>query len=784
MDSEGFPSTQVNAPTDAKTKKKKKSGGFQSMGLNNAVLKGILAKGYKVPTPIQRKVIPIINQGVDVVAMARTGSGKTAAFLVPMFQRLKSHSARVGVRGIILSPTRELALQTMKFTMDLGRFTDLRACVIVGGDSMDSQFSDLARNPDIIIATPGRLLHHLVEVEMSLNLVEYLVFDEADRLFEMGFSQQIEQIMKRVSENKQTVLMSATMPRVLVDFAQAGLHNPTLLRLDTETKISDDLTLSFLCCRKEEKIGALVYLLSTLIEMGKLTIVFTATRHHVEYLQQILAATGVESLPIYGNMDQTARKINLDRFRKGYPSILIVTDVAARGIDVPLLDNVINFDFPGKPKLFIHRVGRAARAGRIGTAYSLVSPEETPYMVDLHLFLGRKLSTTDAHTSYGRIPQHILDYQSDNVAGIIDASVDLTAMKRVVNNAYKLYFRTRPNPSPESVQRAKEIMQPVPIHRVFENLIDEQAEERFDMVESLKQFRPQQTIMEIRQRNRLTPLQSRIMPGTEGSGDSATEIMKKKNYIHGGLIAKAKEEKQVRIEKQQAQCGKRKSEEVVMPPKKRKKKENYKDEEFYMDMSKGDEFTERGLSVSDNFQQSSRDAVLDLMPDEREKLLSKTQSMKWDRKKKRFVGQNISKSASIFGTETKEKLGGKVRNESGALISTNGKKPNIYKEWQRKSKQSIQKIGEEEKVDDAPSLAQMRRVKRFRHNPTNKDSNVKDELKTPDQVAHQRKVKDQNRKRFQRKLNKQKGKPNFHPAKTRRMEKKRSANTRVKVMIN
>jgi len=772
-----------NAGDAPKSAKKKKSGGFQSMGLSYPVLKGVLSKGYKVPTPIQRKVIPIINQGVDVVAMARTGSGKTAAFLVPMFQRLKSHSARVGVRALILSPTRELALQTMKFTMDLGRFTDLRACVIVGGDSMDSQFSDLARNPDIIIATPGRLLHHLVEVDMSLSLIEYLVFDEADRLFEMGFSQQIENIMQRVSENKQCVLMSATMPRVLVDFAKAGLHNPTLLRLDTETKISDDLSLSFLTCRTEEKIGALIYLLGTLIEPGKLTIVFTATRHHVEYLQQILEAVGIEALPIYGNMDQTARKINLDRFRKGHPSILIVTDVAARGIDVPLLDNVINYDFPGKSKLFIHRVGRAARAGRVGTAYSLVSPEELPYMIDLHLFLGKKLSTTDSHAAYGRMPQQILDYQSDNVARIIQESVDLTAMKRVVNNAYKLYFRTRANPSPESVQRAKEIEQPIPIHPILEDSMSTQDTERFNMVESLKQFRPAQTIMEIRQRNRLTPLQSRIMPGTEGTGQSATEIMKKKNYIHGGLIAKAREAKQQRGE--QTAGLKRKSEDAeTETPKPKKKKLNFKDDEFYMDMRKGDEFTERGLSVSDDFQKSAQDAVLDLLPDERDKLLSKSHSMKWDRKKKKFVGQSTSKAASIFGTETK--ASGKMRNESGQLVSNSKKKPNLYKEWQRKSKQTIQKTGEEETgAGDAPTLSQLRRERRFRHKaaaPAN--TNVKDELKTQDQVAKERKVKDQNRKKFQRKLNKQKGKPNFHPAKTKRMENKRKTNTRVKVMVH
>jgi len=643
------------------------------------------------------------------------------------------------------------------------------------------------------VATPGRLLHHLVEVDMNLSLIEYLVFDEADRLFEMGFSQQIGEIMGRMAPNRQTVLVSATMPRVLVDFAKAGLHNPTLLRLDTESKISDDLTLSFLCCRSEEKIGALIYLLSSFIEEGKLTIVFAATRHHVEYLHEILRHAGVEALPVYGNMDQTARKQNLGRFRKGYPSVLIVTDVAARGIDVPLLDNVINFDFPGKPKLFVHRVGRAARAGRIGAAYSLVSPEEMPYVIDLHLFLGKKLSTTDTHCAYGRLPQYILDYQADNAARIISSSVDLTAMARVVTNAYKLYFRTRASASPESISRYKEIADdPIPVHPVLEREMDNKEVERFDMVESLKNFRPQQTIMEIRQRNRLTPMHSRVMPGTEGHGASATEIMKKKNYIHGGLIARAKERKeQKRSDSQPAVGDKRTREEVEVEgdkpeptplPQKKKKKKNFKDEDFYMEMSKGDEYSERGLSVSD-FHKSSQDAVLDLLPDEREKLLSRNQSMKWDRKKKKFVGSGGSKVSSIFGTETRKSH--KQRNESGQLIDGKSK-PNMYKDWQRKSKMSIQRAGEEEDKDTsqgAKSLAELRRERRFRHTSDSKNGGAKDELKTPQQIAKTRKVKEDAKKRFQQK-NRRHPAPNNHPAKTRKMENKRTTRSRVKVLIH
>lgn len=203
--------------------------------------KAIIHKGFKVPTPIQRKCIPIVLQGDDVVGMARTGSGKTAAFLIPMFEKLKAHSAKVGARALLLSPSRELALQTQKVCKELGKYTDLRSCVLVGGDSLDDQFSMLASNPDILIATPGRLLHLMVEMELDLRTVQYVVFDEADRLFEMGFAVQLHEILSRLPPTRQTLLFSATLPKMLVDFAKAGLQEPTLIRLDADTKISRDL---------------------------------------------------------------------------------------------------------------------------------------------------------------------------------------------------------------------------------------------------------------------------------------------------------------------------------------------------------------------------------------------------------------------------------------------------------------------------------------------------------------------------------------------------------------
>ncbi|VDL65497.1 unnamed protein product, partial [Nippostrongylus brasiliensis] len=208
-----------------RNRKQKKAGGWQAMGLDHTVFKGIEKKGFKQPTPIQRKTIPCILDGKDVVAMSRTGSGKTAAFVIPMLQRLKRRDTK-GIRALLVSPTRELALQTFKVVKELGRFTGLRCAILVGGDAIEDQFSTIHENPDVLIATPGRLLHVIVEMDLRLCSVQYVVFDEADRLFEMGFQDQLTETLKRIPESRQTLLFSATLPKMLVDFAKAGLSDP------------------------------------------------------------------------------------------------------------------------------------------------------------------------------------------------------------------------------------------------------------------------------------------------------------------------------------------------------------------------------------------------------------------------------------------------------------------------------------------------------------------------------------------------------------------------------
>jgi ATP-dependent RNA helicase DDX54/DBP10 len=498
-------------------RKGKKSGGFQSMGLSYPIFKAIQHKGYKIPTPIQRKAIPIILQSGDVVAMARTGSGKTAAFLIPLIERLKQHSAKVGMRALVLSPSRELAQQTLKFVCEFAKYTDLRACCLVGGDNLDDHFTQLASNPDIVIATPGRLMHLIIETRLEFKAVEYVVFDEADRLFELGFAEQLKEICLKLPLSRQTLLFSATLPKILVDFARAGLQNPTLIRLDVDTKISPDLQMHFFNAKHEEKHGALLYLLYHIIPQEQQTVIFTCTKHHVEFLQELLIRVGLSSTFIYGSLDQAARKINLAKFKYNKCKILVVTDVAARGIDIPLLDNVINYDFPSASKVFVHRVGRTARAGKSGNSYSLVTNDEIPYMMDLQLFTGRpfvfanQFNQKDLRPDYtreiifGSLPLKDLTLEVESVSSLIKGDILLETLLDSAQKGYSMYIKSRPTASKPSYARAKEIkLQNIGIHPLFciqyINLAEDVSKnelEQVSMISQIQNFRPSESIFEL-----------------------------------------------------------------------------------------------------------------------------------------------------------------------------------------------------------------------------------------------------------------------------------------------
>ncbi|XP_042743000.1 ATP-dependent RNA helicase DDX54 [Lagopus leucura] len=728
--------------------KKKKSGGFQSMGLSYPVFKGVMKKGYKVPTPIQRKTIPVILRGRDVVAMARTGSGKTACFLLPMFERLKAPSPS-GARALILSPTRELALQTLKFTKELGKFTGLKTALVLGGDKMEDQFAALHENPDIIIATPGRLVHVAVEMNLKLQSVEYVVFDEADRLFEMGFAEQLQEILARLPGSHQTVLFSATLPKLLVEFARAGLTEPMLIRLDVESKLSEQLKLAFFHVRGDDKPAVLLHLLRSVVKPQDQTVVFVATKHHTEYLKELLTSQGICCTHIYSSLDQTARKINIAKFAHGKCQVLLVTDVAARGLDIPMLDNVINYSFPAKSKLFLHRVGRVARAGRSGTAYSLVAPDEMPYIFDLHLFLGRPLilagaqeMPADADGVLGRVPQSLVDDEECLLLTDHEGSLELQSLRRVADNAQKQYLRSRPGPSPESIKRVKEMdMSQLGIHPLFSAHFEDTELERLKLVDSIKAYKSKATIFEI----------------NATAHTLASSIMRSKRRHDRALIEKfqrGQEEKRAAALKGQGlhpatpkpeeEEGEEENlQEVFSTVVGRKRKRSraaedgarkkpqlpaQRDEDFYIPYRPKDFESERGLSVGGEgsaFEQQAAGAVLDLMGDEGHNLNRSKQLLKWDRKKKRFVGQT--------GQEEKKK----VQTESGRYISSSYKN-NLYEKWKQKNK-----VDERDEDEDNQGGREQYRGKHKRgHAPQRPPTQgkVRSELKNKQQILKQRKA--------------------------------------------
>ncbi|XP_067162889.1 ATP-dependent RNA helicase DDX54 [Apteryx mantelli] len=741
------PDTQ--AMVRAQNMKKKKSGGFQSMGLSYPVFKGIMKKGYKVPTPIQRKTIPVILNGKDVVAMARTGSGKTACFLIPMFEKLKAHSAQTGARALVLSPTRELALQTMKFTKELGKFTGLKTALVLGGDKMEDQFAALHENPDIIIATPGRLMHVAVEMNLKLQSVEYVVFDEADRLFEMGFAEQLQEIIARLPESHQTVLFSATLPKLLVEFARAGLTEPMLIRLDVESKLSEQLKLAFFHVRGDDKPAVLLHLLRSVVKPQDQTVVFVATKHHTEYLKELLTAQGIHCTHIYSSLDQTARKINIAKFSQGKCPVLLVTDVAARGLDIPMLDNVINYSFPAKAKLFLHRVGRVARAGRSGTAYSLVAPDEMPYVFDLHLFLGRPLvlagaqeMPADASGVLGRVPQSLVDDEECLLLTDHEGSLDLRSLRRVADNAHKQYVRSRPGPSPESIKRAKDLdVSQLGIHPLFSARFEDTELERLKFVDSIKTYKSKATIFEINatartlastvmrsKRRRDHALIEKYQRGQQEKQAAALQGQGLCPVLPGSEEKEGEEENLQDVFSTVVGRKRKRGREGEDGARKKPQQQAQQDEDFYIPYRPKDFESERGLSVGGEgspFEQQAAGAILDLMGDENHNLNKSKQLLKWDRKKKRFVGQT--------GQEDKKK----VRTESGRYISSSYKN-NLYEKWKQKYKVDERDEEEEDERRGEQVRGKHRRGHGTRHPPA--QGKVRSELKNKQQILKQRKA--------------------------------------------
>ncbi|EIW63392.1 DEAD-domain-containing protein [Trametes versicolor FP-101664 SS1] len=741
-------------------------GSFQSMGLYPWLLRSLTLQGFRIPTPIQRLAIPALLSSPprDLVGMARTGSGKSLAYMVPLVQRLGGrHSGTFGARALILLPARELALQILKVGKELARGwhagegdhagehkdtedgkkgQSLRWGLVVGGESLDEQFEMISSNPDVIIATPGRLLHLIVEMNLDLKSIEYVVFDEADRLFEMGFQTALSEILHRLPLTRQTLLFSATLPKSLVEFAKAGLQNPKLVRLDAETKISSDLRMAFFSVKQAEKDACLLVLLrdvigvpygSTVPEVdeasehrkgkGKAkkysehaiaphqTLVFAATKHHVEYLTNLLSTAGYAVSHIYGTLDQTARSEQMDNFRRGRTSILVVTDVAARGIDIPVLENVVNYDFPSGARVFIHRVGRTARAGRQGWAWNFVMAAELPYLLDLQLFLGRPVKSDVTGTSdqaytesliLGPFERDKVDEEAEYVRKLYDENHNLNMLRDVMRKGHGMYERSKGKASPVSYQKTKTMLKESrwgyagtesTTHPVFFRRNPDAAVKlaedarRRALLKVVDSFRPVETTLEI---------------GAKGNSEIA-QLMKQRRKALSKAAQRAtlaSTSAAAMVEDEDAGDAEHGSDEeapemadeadimaVFDMTAKKARGSKFRDSEFYMSHYQKDADTEKGYSLRDgaSFVEQAQNVAFDLAGDDGRSQERARREMKWDKKKKKFVKGTGEGADNV-------KM---VKTESGAKLPATYRSGR-FDEWKQQHRVSIPRVGEAE----------------------------------------------------------------------------------------
>ena len=364
---------------------------FNSLGLSDALLKAISKKGYSTPSPIQQKAIPPILEGKDVLASAQTGTGKTAGFTLPILQLLSQgqHLRQRPIRALILTPTRELAAQILANIKEYSEFLDLRSAVIFGGVNQNPQVSQLRQGVDILVATPGRLIDLQNQGLVSLSKVEILVLDEADRMLDMGFLRDIERILKVLPSKRQNLLFSATFSKDIKKLAMGILHKPVQVEATPENTTVDAIIQKIYPVAKEKKTELIIKLITE--GNWKQILVFTRTKQGANKLTESMINAGIKAAAIHGNKGQGARTKALAGFKDGSLTALVATDIAARGLDIPLLPHVVNFELPNIPEDYVHRIGRTGRAGASGEAISLFSPDETVFLRDIEKLVGLKL---------------------------------------------------------------------------------------------------------------------------------------------------------------------------------------------------------------------------------------------------------------------------------------------------------------------------------------------------------------------------------------------------------
>ena len=369
---------------------------FRDLNIIEPILKAIEEKGYIVPTSIQEKAIPAALAKRDILGCAQTGTGKTASFAIPIIQHLQANKEtdkRQGIKALILTPTRELALQISECIDDYSKYTCVRHGVIFGGVNQRPQVDMLRKGIDILMATPGRLLDLINQGHIHLTNIEYFVLDEADRMLDMGFIHDIKRILPKLPKEKQTLFFSATMPDTIIALTNSLLKNPVKIYVTPKSSTVDSIKQLVYFVEKKEKSLLLISILQK--SEDRSVLIFSRTKHNADKIVKILGKAGIGSQAIHGNKSQAARQSALGNFKSGKTRVMVATDIASRGIDINELPLVINYDLPDVPETYVHRIGRTGRAGNAGMALTFCSQEERKQINDIQKLTGKKLNRAD-----------------------------------------------------------------------------------------------------------------------------------------------------------------------------------------------------------------------------------------------------------------------------------------------------------------------------------------------------------------------------------------------------
>jgi ATP-dependent RNA helicase RhlE len=407
---------------------------FQSLDIIEPILLAVKEEGYTIPTPIQAQAIPIILKGRDLLGCAQTGTGKTAAFAIPILQLLshsKNKNQKKKIRSLIVTPTRELAIQIGESFQSYGRHTGLSNMVIFGGVNQNPQTNTLRQGVDILIATPGRLLDLMNQGFISLHDIEIFVLDEADRMLDMGFIHDIKRLLNVLPKKRQSLFFSATMPTEIVKLSSNILNHPSEVTVTPISSTVDIIQQRVYMIEKNHKINLLLDLLKD--KNIKTALVFTRTKHGADKVVKFLQKHDITAAAIHGNKAQNARQNALNSFKNQTTRILVATDIASRGIDVDNLEYVINFEIPNISETYVHRIGRTGRAGAKGTAISFCDSEEKPYLKDIEKLIGKKIKVIDDHV----FP--IVEEKKEIVKKEVEKKVHTHSEKKVVVLSKKVH---------------------------------------------------------------------------------------------------------------------------------------------------------------------------------------------------------------------------------------------------------------------------------------------------------------------------------------------------------